>query len=147
MEPRFTVAICGGGNLAHGCIAAIGQCNPDWKINLLSRRPQVWHDTITGYTKGSAWESRGNLKGKINICSDDPKKVVEDADIIIICSPAHTKNDIIRQIKPFIKDGTLIGSVFGQGAFDCQVIYGLGNGNYNDGLEVLKQKSLTVFCL
>ena len=96
MEPQFTVAICGGGNLAHGCIAAIGQFNPTWKINLFTRRPHIWNKTITGYTKGSAWESRGDLTGNINIVSDHPKEVVKDADIIIICSPAHTKNDIIK---------------------------------------------------
>ena len=96
MEPRFTVAICGGGNLAHGCIAAIGHMNPEWDINLFTRRPHMWSKTITGFTKGSAWESKGNLKGNIKICSDHPKKVVKNADIIIICSPAHTKNDIIR---------------------------------------------------
>jgi hypothetical protein len=42
MYPTFTVAICGGGNLAHGSIAAIGHQNPGFKINLLSRRPEVW---------------------------------------------------------------------------------------------------------
>ena len=70
MEPKFTVAICGGGNLAHGSIASIGHFNPDYKINLLSTRPQVWANQIVGYTKGSAWESKGNLTGRINRCSN-----------------------------------------------------------------------------
>ena len=39
MEPKFTIAICGGGNLAHGSIATIGHFNPHFTINLLSRRP------------------------------------------------------------------------------------------------------------
>jgi hypothetical protein len=42
MEPQFTIAICGGGNLAHASIATIGHHNPDYKINLLTRRPEVW---------------------------------------------------------------------------------------------------------
>ena len=53
------------------------------------------------------------MKGKINICSDKPKEVVENADIILLCSPAHTKVDIIKQIRPYIKDGTMVGSIFG----------------------------------
>ena len=77
MEPTFTVAICGGGNLAHGCIATISHLNPHWKINLLSRKPHVWNPKITAYTKGSNWESRGTLIGRINIVSDKPKTVVE----------------------------------------------------------------------
>jgi len=28
MDPSFNIAICGGGNLAHGCSAAIGHFNP-----------------------------------------------------------------------------------------------------------------------
>ena len=39
MEPKFTIAICGGGNLAHGSIATIGHLNPQFTINLLTRRP------------------------------------------------------------------------------------------------------------
>jgi hypothetical protein len=39
MDPSFNIAICGGGNLAHGCSAAISHFNPQFKINVLSRRP------------------------------------------------------------------------------------------------------------
>lgn len=76
MEPRFNIAICGGGNLAHGSIAAIGHHNPNFKINLLSRRPQVWNDEIIGQTKGSSWEYKGVMSGKINLVSDNAEVVV-----------------------------------------------------------------------
>ena len=139
MEPTFTVAICGGGNLAHGSIAAIGQFNPHYKINLLSRRPQVWADQITGYTKGSAWENKGDLVGRINKVSDKPSEVVSDADIIIVCSPGHTKIDILKQIAPYLKAGALVGTIFGQGGFDLQAQYVLG--------DLIKRKDLTIFSL
>jgi hypothetical protein len=42
MEPLFTVTIAGGGNLAHASVATIGHMNPRFKINILSRRPEVW---------------------------------------------------------------------------------------------------------
>ena len=113
MEPKFTVAICGGGNLAHASIASIGHHNPDYTINLLSRRPEVWQKEITGYTAKSAWESKGNLTGKISLSSSEPKDVVSDADIIIICSPGHTKQQILKEIRPYIKKGSLVGSIFG----------------------------------
>ena len=69
MEPKFTVAICGGGNLAHASIATIGHYNPNYTINVLTRRPEVWNSTITGYTAKSDWENRGNLVGRINCAS------------------------------------------------------------------------------
>ena len=120
MEPKLTIAICGGGNLAHGSIAAIGHFNPDYKINLLSTRPQIWSNQIIGYTKGSAWESKGNLTGRINKVSDRVSEVVSDADIIIVCSPGHTKIDVLKKIAPHVKDGALVGTIFGQGGFDLQ---------------------------
>lgn len=76
MEPKFTVAICGGGNLAHGSIATIGHMNPGYTINVLSTRPKIWGDSITAYTAKSAWENKGNLTGKINLASNNAKDVV-----------------------------------------------------------------------
>ena len=139
MEPVFTVAICGGGNLAHGCVAAIGHHNPKFTINVLTRRPEVWSREIVGFTKGSSWESKGEIKGKINKCSNQARDVVPNADIILVCSPAHTKNEILKQIRPYIKESAIVGSVFGQGAFDQQCLSILGND--------ISQKNLTIFSL
>ena len=139
MEPRFTIAFCGGGNLAHASIATIGHYNPDYTINVLSTRPNVWAKSITAYTAKSNWENRGDLKGNINIASDNPEEVVTGADIILICSPAHTKVDILKKVKPYIREGALVGSIFGQGAFDYQCMSVLG--------EDVQSKNLTIFCL
>ena len=96
MEPKFKIAICGGGNLAHGSIATIGHHNKDFEINVLSRRPQLWQKEIRGVTKGSAWEYKGEMVGRINRASSDAAEIVPGADIIIICSPAHTKKEILQ---------------------------------------------------
>ena len=95
MEPKFYIAICGGGNLAHGCISSIGNFNPHFNISVLSRRPEIWTNQITGYTKGSSFEKHGTLTGKIQRVSSKAEEVVADADLILICSPAHTKNEIL----------------------------------------------------
>ena len=126
MEPKFSVAICGGGNLAHGCSATIGHRNSHFQINVFSRRPDIWNSEITAYTEGSSWEKYGTLKGKLNKVSNDASQVVTGADLILICSPAHTKNEILKQIAPHLKRGAIIGSVFGQGAFDWQANHILG---------------------
>ena len=60
----------------------------------------------------------GVLQGDIKVVSDQAQKIVSGADVVIICSPAHTKNDILKEIKPYLKKGALIGTIFGQGAFD-----------------------------
>ena len=96
MEPQLKVAICGGGNLAHASIATISHLNKHFKLSLLTRRPEVWSKEITAYTKGSNWESKGTLVGKLDVISNKASEVVSDADVIIICSPAHTKIEILK---------------------------------------------------
>jgi len=92
---RKIIAICGGGNLAHASIAAIGHHNPTFEIRILSRRPEVWGPQIVGKTEGSSWESKGELVGKISVSSSKAEDVIPGADVIIICSPAHTKIEIL----------------------------------------------------
>ena len=113
MEPTFQVTIVGGGNLAHGSIACIGHNNPRFKINLLTRRPEVWQKQITAYTKSSWWENKGDLVGSINKASDKAKDVIPGSQIIIICSPGHTKIGLLEQIRDYLEPGTLVGSIFG----------------------------------
>ena len=146
MEPKFNFAICGGGNLAHGSIAAIGHFNPNYKISVLSRRPEVWADHIVGYTAKSSWENKGNLKGKISRVSSNAADIVTDADIIIICSPGHTKIDILKQIKPHIKRGALIGTIFGQGGFDMQAKFVLGKDIERNNLTVFSLQYVPFIC-
>ena len=95
MKPQFNIAICGGGNLAHGCIATIGHFNSNFKISLLSTRPEIWQKEIIAKTSGSSCEHKGDLKSKLHFVSNNPRDVVHDADLVLICSPAHTKNEIL----------------------------------------------------
>ena len=71
MEPKFKIAICGGGNLAHGTVAVVGHLNPKYTLTILSRRPELWGPEIKAYTQKSAWESKGEMKGRIHKCSKD----------------------------------------------------------------------------
>merc|ERR1712166_581051 len=96
MLPTFQVTLAGGGNLCHASIATIGHLNPQFKINVLSRRPEVWEEEITAYTKGCAWEAKGDLKGRINKVSSNPEDVIPGSNIVLIASPAHTKIGILE---------------------------------------------------
>jgi ornithine cyclodeaminase/alanine dehydrogenase-like protein (mu-crystallin family) len=131
------LTICGGGNLAHASIATIGHNNPHAKINLLSRRPEVWGPQIKAITKGSQWEEKGDLIGKIQTCSDKAEDVIPNSDVIILCSPAHTKIEILTQIRPYIKQGAYIGTIFGQGGFDLQCKYSLEDDIAEKALTIL----------
>ena len=53
------------------------------------------------------------MTGKINKCSKDAADVVPGSQIIIICSPAQTKPEILKQIKPYLEPGAFVGTIFG----------------------------------
>jgi hypothetical protein len=82
------VCLAGGGNLCHASAAVIGAFNPNWKINILTRKPEVYAKQIVANTAKSSWENKGNLTGKLNCVSSDPKDVVPGSHVIIVCSPA-----------------------------------------------------------
>ena len=79
------------------------------------------------------------MSGSINKVSKDAKDVVPGSQVIIICSPAHTKVDILKQIKPYLQPGAFVGTIFGQGGFDLQARYVLGDD--------VEKKNLSIFSL
>ena len=88
MEPVFTVTFAGGGNLACTSMAVIGHNNPKWKINILTRRPELFGSQIVANTAKSNWEYKGKMTGRINRVSNKASDVIPGSDIVIICSPA-----------------------------------------------------------
>lgn len=82
------MTLAGGGNLCHASAAVIGHLNPRFKINIYSRRPEVWKSEIKAYTKASNWENRGDMVGKLNRVSSNVADVIPGSHVIIICSPA-----------------------------------------------------------
>jgi opine dehydrogenase len=108
-------------------------------LNVLSRRPEVWDSKIIAHTQKSIWEHKGEMTGKINKTSKHAKDVVPGSQIILICSPAHTKVDILKEIKPYLEHGAFVGTIFGQGGFDMQARFVLGDD--------VEKKNLTIFSL
>lgn len=96
----------------------IGHLNPSWKINIMTGRPQLFNEQIVANTKLSNWESKGDMTGRINRVSNKASDVIPGSNIVILCSPAHTRFETFSQIKDLLPDGCLLGSIFGQGAFD-----------------------------
>jgi len=64
-----------------------------------------------GLTQGSSFEHKGDIVGKLNAASDDPK-VFADTDIWIISGPAHIHMPLLRRIAPFVKNNAYVGTLF-----------------------------------
>lgn len=110
-------------------------------MRILTRKPSQWKKTVTGLTnlKGSYWESRGSIIGKIDLVSDDAKEVCRGTNIYIICGPAHIHIPLLEKIAPYAEKDSYVGTCYGQGAFDWMAGYVFG--------KKLQENNITIFGL
>jgi hypothetical protein len=139
------VTICGGGNGAHFSACLIG-ANPNYKVNVFTRRPKDWKSTITGNTKNSIWEHKGDIVGKLNLVSDDPKTVSKGSKIFLICGPAHIHQTLLEKVAPFIEKDTYVGTLYGQGGFDWMANYVLGKRVKKDNITLFGLQNIPAIC-
>lgn len=107
----ITVCICGGGSLGHvtaGYLAA----KEGVQVNMLTRRPESWQKNIDIYTPDNK-----TIKAEITTITDDAQQAVKNVDIVILCLPGFAIKEELIKIKPYIKPGTFVGSVFSSTGF------------------------------
>lgn len=117
----------------------------------MTRRPNLWKNQITAYTKNSAWEHKGEIKGKklphsiaispgtVNIVSSDGEIVSRGTQVFIICGPAHIHIDLMKKIAPYVEKNAFVGTLYGQGGSDWMASHVFG--------PKLKSHNITVFGL
>jgi opine dehydrogenase len=119
------VTICGGGNGAHAAVAWIGS-KSEYKVNLLTRRPQDWKKQVVVHCAGSSWESKGSITGTLNKVSANPAEVIPGSSIVIVAAPAHVHFAILKSIASHLDAGASVGSLYCQGGFDWAAQGALG---------------------
>ncbi|RQM12639.1 hypothetical protein B5M09_003273 [Aphanomyces astaci] len=119
------VCICGGGNGAHvtaGYLASKGI-----RVHVLTRKPELWAEEIRITTKGSSWEDKGDIVGRLTMVTSSAKNAIPTADIIFVAAPANAHPAILEKIAPFLKPGSILGALFAQGGFDWAAKRALGS--------------------
>lgn len=106
-----TFCICGGGALGH-VIAGFLSAKEKVQVNVLTNQPSLWHKEIDILTPDN-----NVLKGKIQKISSDPKNVVANADIVLLCLPGFLIQEELLRIKSWLKSGAFVGSVFSSTGF------------------------------
>lgn len=124
-----TVTVCGGGNGAHVTAAYLASKNV--QVNILTRKPERWGEEIEVTTKGSSWESKGTIKGRIHLVSKHARLVIPQSDVVIVAAPAQAHPEILASIAPHLKPGAAVGALFAQGGFDWAAKKALG-GRLNE---------------
>lgn len=105
------ICICGGGNLGHvvaGFLAAHGDC----EVSLLTRHPERWQQQLEITTPEGTI-----LQGAIGKITSDPKDVIPQADIVLLCLPGFSIREVLQQIAPALTPGTAVGSIVSSTGF------------------------------
>lgn len=101
------ICICGGGGLGHTCAGVLSN-RYNVTVDLLTNRPEKWnHEFVVNIPDGQP------LIGKLDIITDKPEVVIPQADIVFLCLPAFRVEDEIIRLKPYLREETIVGAVFG----------------------------------
>ncbi|MBD5175852.1 MAG: NAD(P)-binding domain-containing protein [Bacteroidales bacterium] len=104
------ICICGGGSLGTVCAGVfVAQGH---EVRILSGHPERWSDYIT-VTDCNSKVFSGNLS-KV---SDNPKEVIPNADIVLLCIPGYLIEKTLREIKDYLNPKTLVGSIVSSTGF------------------------------
>lgn len=102
--------------------------------------------TITAQTKNSAWESKGNIVGNLNLVSSDPQEVCKGTKFFLICGPAHIHEEILKKIAPFIEKDSFVGTLYGQGSFAWTAYAILKNRLKKDNITIWALLNVPSIC-
>ena len=107
----LNIVICGGGNLATVC-AGFFAAQKDLMVSVLTRKPESWslHPEVTD-GKGQCFT------GELASVTNCPEEVIPQADIVLLCLPGFAIEAVLQQIRPCIKEQTVIGSVVANTGF------------------------------
>ena len=108
------ITICGGGSLGHVC-AGVFSSHEGVEVSILTNRPDRWNSEIV-VTDVNGKEFVANIKD----ASSRPDEVVPSADMVFICQPGFLIGDTLAQIKPWLNDACVVGSIVSSTGFFFQ---------------------------
>lgn len=120
MNRESKICICGGGSQGHISAGVIGSRIKSG-VNILTRRPVKWdNDFVTIDLVGNEYVA------KLDKISANPKDVIPESDMVIISLPGFAIREELENIKPYLTEGTIVGSLFGGSGFFLQAFDILG---------------------
>lgn len=108
---KMKICICGGGNLGH-VTAGFFAAQDDLQVSLLTTKPERWSrylEVVDVHGK--------TYKGKIERISSEPKDIIPDVDIVLVCLPGFAIHDVLCSIAPYLDIKTWVGTVVSSTGF------------------------------
>lgn len=105
-----SICICGGGALGL-VVASVLSSTRQLSVRLLTAHPQEWSKSI------EAEDKEGRVyNGELVGISADPKDVIPQSDIVLLCLPGFMIEETIRKIQPYITTQA-VGSIVSSTGF------------------------------
>jgi hypothetical protein len=108
------ICICGGGNLGHVCAGFLA--NRGHQVSILTTRPERWNSKIEIVAPD------GTFTGKLTLISSNPKEVIPQAEMVLVCLPGYAIHDELLEIKTYLSKEAIIGSVVSSTGFFFEAI-------------------------
>lgn len=105
------ICICGGGNLGHVC-AGFFASQDDLQVSLLTTKPERWSRYLEVVDVNGK-----TYKGKLERISSEPKDVIPEADIVLLCLPGFAIHEVLCDIKTWLNKKSLVGTVVSSTGF------------------------------
>lgn len=105
------ICICGGGNLGH-VTAGFFASQDDLQVSLLTTKPERWSRYLEVVDVNGK-----TYKGKLERVSSEPKDVISEADIVLICLPGFAIHEVLCNIKPWLNIKSWVGTVVSSTGF------------------------------
>lgn len=106
-----TLCVCGGGSLGH-VISGYLSARKHIRVNMLTQRPESWNHILRVHTpEGEV------LQGCLHCVTDNPDEALHDASIVLLCLPGYAIRPELERIRPHVRPGTYVGTVFSSTGF------------------------------
>ena len=108
------ITICGGGSLGHVC-AGVLSSHEGVEVSILTNRPDSWsHEIIVTDINGK------EFLADIKVATSRPEEVIPSADVVFICQPGFLIGKTLEQIKPWLNEECVVGSIVSNTGFFFQ---------------------------
>lgn len=103
------ICICGGGNLGHVCAGFLA--NRGHQVSILTTKPERWSSELKIVAPDMTFI------GKLALVTSNPKEVIPQAELILICLPGFAIHEELEVIKPYLSKSAIVGSVVSSTGF------------------------------
>ncbi len=118
---QLTVTIVGGGASAHTLIPMLSAAK--YQVNLLTRKPSRWSKQVELQYQSADGEVIEKFQGQLSQISSNPRDVIWEADVILLCMPVSQYRNALHRIAPQLnpEKKVYVGTVYGQAGFNWMV--------------------------